>query len=117
MSDLIPCLRCGEDRFEEFSRGSSRPDGLQPYCKKCNRNHRIKKVFGLSDEEYDSMLQRQGGVCAICQRPPARNHLAVDHDHDTGAIRGLLCPPCNRSVEWMIHHGEAASLYLEGIHV
>lgn len=50
----------------------------------------------LSVEEYDSMLQIQGGVCAICEAPPKpERRLAVDHCHSTGKIRGLLCTACN----------------------
>jgi len=42
------------------------------------------------------MLDEQEGVCAICRRPPsAMTHLAVDHDHSTGVVRGLLCGACN----------------------
>lgn len=48
----------------------------------------------LSAEEYDTLLQRQKGVCAICGRKP-EERLVVDHDHSSGKVRGLLCSPCN----------------------
>ncbi len=50
----------------------------------------------LSKEEYDAMCDRQGGVCAICGNKPAEGErLAVDHDHVSGQVRGLLCRGCN----------------------
>ena len=51
--------------------------------------------FGLSIEDYDTIHRAQGGVCAICRRPQRGKRLAVDHDHETGRVRGLLCASCN----------------------
>ena len=58
---------------------------------------RLKLVYGLTPEEYDAMLERQGGGCAICGTTSPMPHawFSVDHDHNTGAIRGLLCNRCN----------------------
>lgn len=59
------------------------------------------KDFGLSLEDYDRMLEEQSGVCKICKKPETSvyrdrvRQLAVDHDHATGEIRGLLCMMCN----------------------
>jgi hypothetical protein len=59
----------------------------------------IKRKFGLSAEEYDRMLQEQNGVCAICgMKCKTGFNLAVDHNHDTGKIRGLLCKNCNTAL-------------------
>jgi hypothetical protein len=62
----------------------------------------LSRLYGLSRDEYAAILWAQGGVCAICRRPEtARTKdgrprpLAVDHDHKTGVIRGLLCTSCN----------------------
>lgn len=44
------------------------------------------------------MLEEQGGVCKICKAPPLEKRLSVDHHHDSGAIRGLLCSNCNTGV-------------------
>lgn len=52
-------------------------------------------LYGLTEEAYEAMLAAQGGGCAICSTPPGKRRLAVDHDHDTGAVRGLLCTGCN----------------------
>ena len=56
------------------------------------------KRYGISftHEQYQAMYKRQGGVCAVCKRPPTTVRLAVDHDHQTKKIRGLLCRGCNR---------------------
>lgn len=54
--------------------------------------------FGITVEQYDAMLKRQGGVCAICGRPPKKKRLAVEHDHGpTKRVRGLACHQCNRN--------------------
>lgn len=65
------------------------------------RNHNLKR-FSLNQEQYEMLLKEQAGVCAICQKPETTRHnggttssLAVDHDHATGKIRGLLCSRCN----------------------
>jgi DNA-directed RNA polymerase subunit RPC12/RpoP len=54
------------------------------------------KKYGIKQADYERMLEAQGGVCAICKKPPKKIHLNVDHDHKTKRIRGLLCPNCNR---------------------
>ena len=54
------------------------------------------RPLGLSVEQYNEMLARQGGCCAICERPPqGKRPLAIDHDHQTGRVRKLLCHHCN----------------------
>lgn len=58
-------------------------------------NH-LARSYRLAPTDYDRLLVEQEGVCAICARVPGR--LEVDHDHGTGAIRGLLCGPCNRGI-------------------
>lgn len=59
----------------------------------------LKKHFGISKEQYDSMMLSQSGTCAICQNVcPSGRELAVDHDHNTNKIRGLLCCNCNRGL-------------------
>lgn len=54
--------------------------------------------YRLTPDEYTAILDFQGGVCAGCGRPPNGTSLAVDHDHRTGRIRGLLCWLCNRAI-------------------
>lgn len=68
------------------------------------RWQRLLKKYGVTQEEYDAMFAFQGGLCAICNRPETVKHhgkltmLAVDHDHETGLVRGLLCRGCNTSL-------------------
>jgi Recombination endonuclease VII len=60
------------------------------------RKHRLRCIYRISLEEYDAMLNRQGGVCAICKKKPDEGKvLFVDHCHVTGQVRGLLCHKCN----------------------
>jgi hypothetical protein len=59
------------------------------------RRKRLKREYGLTIQMYEDMLTSQNGLCAICQRPPGQIRLAVDHNHMTGAVRGLLCGGCN----------------------
>lgn len=61
----------------------------------------LKRTYDLSLEEYNKLLADQGGVCAICGLPPTTRRLAVDHNHKTGEIRGLLCYNCNVSLGLM----------------
>jgi Recombination endonuclease VII len=63
------------------------------------REIHLRNKFGLTPEQYDEMLERQGGGCAICGSPPTPAiSLHVDHDHGTGEIRGLLCVRCNNGI-------------------
>lgn len=66
----------------------------------------LRSAFGITAEEYDSMLEAQLGLCAICGRPERSKknnsselrRLAVDHDHMTGKVRALLCHHCNLAI-------------------
>jgi recombination endonuclease VII len=51
--------------------------------------------YGISGDDYYTLLKRQGGACAICKKKPGRRRLAVDHCHSTHWVRGLLCSKCN----------------------
>jgi len=52
--------------------------------------------YGLTAEQYWALYEAQGGSCYICQRATGKaRKLAVDHDHRSGFVRGLLCKPCN----------------------
>lgn len=61
-----------------------------------SRKSRLRTKFGVTIEQYDEMLRAQGGRCAIClDLPSSKRRLAIDHNHQTGAVRGLLCGQCN----------------------
>lgn len=62
------------------------------------RAESLKKHHSLSMEEYRILEDLQDGKCGICGSDGGRNRLVVDHDHETGAIRGLLCTSCNRGI-------------------
>jgi hypothetical protein len=65
------------------------------------RNQKLKRVFGITLKEYEDILIKQKGVCAICLKPENVKQqgkvrdLAVDHNHQTGKVRALLCNKCN----------------------
>jgi Recombination endonuclease VII len=61
----------------------------------------VTRTFGIEIEEYERLAREQGGVCAICERVPGKRRLCVDHDHDTGRVRALLCGACNRAIGCM----------------
>lgn len=85
------------------------------YKKKHNdwyHNHRrkevLKKVYGLTTEQFETMKINQKGLCLICAEPPKSFH--VDHDHKTGKVRGLLCRICNAGLGYFHDHvGRLAS--------
>lgn len=58
----------------------------------------LKSKYGITPEEYERMFEQQGGVCAVCKRPPGKRRLSVDHDHETGEVRALLCTRCNMAL-------------------
>lgn len=68
------------------------------------RHHNLKHKFALTADQYDEMLKNQGGRCAACRKQETHHNqfgvcsLAVDHDHATGVVRGLLCGRCNRAL-------------------
>jgi NMD protein affecting ribosome stability and mRNA decay len=121
------CSRCGEEKpITEFYRRSASPDGLNAACKECVRQaaaerrrkqhatkvleeaqkadarkeRNLQRLYGISLDDYEQMFYAQDRRCAICRRPADdfQRDLAVDHNHVTGEVRGLLCPDCNRGL-------------------
>ena len=64
------------------------------------RDKRLLHKYGITEADYGKLFKAQKGKCAICGRPPKKIRLAIDHDHKTGAIRGLLCFRCNYGLPW-----------------
>lgn len=58
----------------------------------------LKYRYSITEEQYWIIYHKQGGVCAICHCHQRYKSLAVDHDHKTGMVRGLLCEQCNRGL-------------------
>jgi len=127
------CSKCREYKdIAEFSKNRCKKDGLNQECKICNRQshkearnkghtrwHDLKKNFGITKQEYESILKEQGYKCAICGHPHVEekgSRLHLDHCHTTGIIRGLLCKHCNLGLghfkdnRFLLH---VASSYLE----
>lgn len=80
------------------------------------RERNLWTCFKLTVEEYEDILNKQNGVCKICERPPKNKRLAVDHNHSTGKRRGLLCGPCNTALSHVEHESnfsQKALVYLE----
>ncbi|MFE3452427.1 endonuclease VII domain-containing protein [Nonomuraea sp. NPDC059194] len=119
-TQLKRCPKCGEtkDRERDFGR---RTNGYsRSRCRSCeredtltwqkanpkrvreaNRRGGLRRYFGLTEGEYDAILDAQNGRCAICRRASTdvpKGRLYVDHCHKTGRIRGLLCSPCNTGI-------------------
>lgn len=90
------CAGCQSYRdLADFAKGITQ-------CRACSsaKTHAatIEKTYGITSEDYDEILKRQGGRCAICRGRPRSKRLAVDHDHASGAVRGLLCSRCNHDL-------------------
>lgn len=117
------CNGCNVDRpVSDFHKCAAAPDGLAWRCIHCRKDylvanrdliyererryeaqHSNRTKYLLSPEDYHSMLADQGGGCAICGQQESfvaaktgkPRRFAIDHDHETGRIRGLLCTRCN----------------------
>lgn len=105
------CTKCRKQKpYSEFYKRQSGNFSL--WCKDCNNNiifekereATLKYNYGLTLLQYETILKSQEGVCVICGLPETKKYrgkiicLAVDHDHKTGKIRGLLCSRCNTAI-------------------
>ncbi len=91
------------DKYAAYSRAFRKRHPATAENKEYKRNHELKRLYGLSIDQYDAMVTEQKGLCAICHRPPSGPRpndkvLHVDHDHVTGKVRGLLCGIHNRAL-------------------
>lgn len=93
----------------------ARHAALDPDVKAARNRKATLAHYGLTEEDYANLLSEQGGVCAICRKTP-KGSLAVDHDHKTKSVRGLLCAFCNHRVLGGVHGVDilrSALAYLE----
>lgn len=107
---VCPNCKTDKSRDDYYSKNRDGRIYLQSWCKSCSRARELStysrrselRKFGVNEEWYAEKLRFQHGGCAICAAPKANRtddrRLAVDHDHDTGRPRGLLCTPCNRAI-------------------
>jgi hypothetical protein len=88
------------DKVRERKQARRKADWADPDRRRKDRDRQFRWKYGITHDEYDQRLADQGGRCAICGGTDPRGRkggelFAVDHDHETGAVRGLLCIPCN----------------------
>mgnify|MGYP001595372411 CR=1 FL=1 len=70
----------------------------RPSYQRYMRDYHLQLKYGMSHEDYERMLVDQEGLCRVCKRPDLNCRLAVDHDHTTRKVRGLLCGMCNKAL-------------------
>lgn len=86
--------KANKERMDEANR-RWRDENPERYAMLVHRSKLLRK-YGMTLDQYDDMLMRQGGVCLICKgQSPILKELCVDHDHETGQVRGILCHQCN----------------------
>jgi hypothetical protein len=85
------------EKFKEMISKYTKSEKGRAACKRKYLKSNLKKFTGLTLEQFDEILKRQNGVCAICGKTEEINgqRLSVDHCHTTGMVRGLLCFKCN----------------------
>ena len=101
----IYCSRCGKEKEKKYRFKGS-------YCKKCAVervrdyeqenpekyiNSILKCRYGIDCKEYEDLVKKQKGKCAICKKEYLKK-LYIDHNHSTNKVRGLLCPSCNMTL-------------------
>ncbi|WP_249416414.1 endonuclease VII domain-containing protein [Streptomyces sp. TS71-3] len=114
------CPQCAEIKpYADWERNRSSPDGWASYCRECraqrNRDSYYRRKYGLTQTELETLLEQQRGICVICLAAPAEH---VDHDHETGRVRGVLCFSCNAALGQFKDRPDAmrrAAAYVEGI--
>jgi hypothetical protein len=98
---LLPVDRFTKRMTRQTYRGS---------CKECDTKGRRKRLYGLTIEDFERLVEEQNHCCSICKQfLKSSKELHVDHDHQTGAVRGLLCKHCNQG----LGHFRDSELYLE----
>ena len=111
------CNKCKiEKSLTEFHRAKTNKDGLRGDCNSCRnvylkawsaknpekkRAQKYRHRYGITPEQYEELLTKQNGRCAICQIPSyshKERYFLVDHNHRTDEVRGLLCRNCNTAI-------------------
>lgn len=126
------CSMCRELKpASEYYRNNGRPDWLSVYCKGCwgesekarydkspdrGRAYRIKTRYGLTLEEYQQLWDAQDGKCAMCGKEESgKTRFHIDHSHEDGLVRALLCYKCNKTLvgSLTLESARAIVAYLE----
>lgn len=115
------CTKCKIGKpLTEFFKAKDQKSGLSPSCKTCNmaqsrawaiknrdkhKFYSLKTDTGITRQQYEELFAQQDGVCAICSKIASvtdpNKKLAVDHNHKTGFVRGLLCHKCNLALGYL----------------
>lgn len=105
------CAACGEVKpFDEYGKRKAGAMGIQSECRPCMSQRRswrrVLDEYGITEADFRELEAKQGGRCAICSSLPEERStrcrvLSVDHCHETGKVRGLLCDPCNRGLGFL----------------
>jgi hypothetical protein len=106
----------------EKERARQRRQRETPHGRQAERSRARRwrlKEYGLTPDQYNVLSQAQSGLCAICKLPDSSGHsLSVDHTHDTGRVRGLLCKKCNFGLGYFLDDPARllnAAVYLGGV--
>ena len=91
------CRKCRSRKTAEYIQRTGYRSST-PRNPKADRAGHLRRKYGLSLRDYDLLVLKQGGVCAICSAKPDGLGLRVDHCHETGKVRGLLCGKCNTAL-------------------
>lgn len=93
------CKNCGAPTNSE-RKLCRKPDCRKVYMREHMRDNRIKYVYGLTSDDITEMLVEQGGTCALsfCEVVLTPDGMHIDHDHNTGVIRGICCPRHNKGL-------------------
>lgn len=94
------CIKCLIIKpLSKFYKSKKARKSVMVTCKQCSsiksRPVRLKYLYGITEEDYENLFEKQNGQCAICGK---NIKLVVDHNHETGKIRALLCGNCNRGI-------------------
>jgi hypothetical protein len=106
------CSKCKKTKPKvEFAKHKKNNDGLQYWCKPCKRENTNKnycktttlnkyreRTYGVTPEQWELMSKRCGDACEICGGDNGDVALCIDHNHETGEVRGLLCHKCNQGM-------------------
>lgn len=118
------CRKCGQDKVAgDFIWKTNGKIARGQKCKECcreiyqqpgyqdnQRDNHLRRLYGISIQDYNTIFERQNGKCAICKKESEatgkNSRLHVDHDHKTGKTRGLICYKCNIAMGFLAEDEE-----------
>lgn len=107
------CNVCGRKKGKQWRTEN------KELVKELDKWNKVKSRYGITKDEYNTMFEKQNGTCKICKTHQAdlQRGLVIDHCHDTGEVRGLLCDKCNKGLGFFEDNAEtmlSAITYLTG---